>query len=106
MSTPELPEVRCVTCEAAEMAQLLRRLAASEHEMQQLRAEMVELIQQMNHVIDVKDAPPLLHSFEELEAMYAKFSALVDEKVMEVKQLEEELQRFRDKMQIAERLQW
>ncbi|KAJ3717494.1 hypothetical protein C8R42DRAFT_724403 [Lentinula raphanica] len=80
MSTPELPEVRCVTCEAAEMAQLLRCLAASQHEMQQLRAEMVELIQQMNHVIDVKDAPPLLHLFEELEAMYAKFSALVDEK--------------------------
>ncbi|KAJ3831405.1 hypothetical protein EV361DRAFT_954644 [Lentinula raphanica] len=96
MSNPELPEVLCVTCKATnEVAQLLRRIDASEHEMKQLRAQMVELTQQMNHVINVKDAPPLLYSFQELDAMYAKFSVLVEEKVMEVKQLGEELQRLR-----------
>ncbi|KAJ3721291.1 hypothetical protein C8R42DRAFT_720712 [Lentinula raphanica] len=91
MSLPKIRYVRYITCEAAEIAQLVRRITASKIEMEKLRTEGDELVQQIKQLVKMKDIPPVLQPLDDLNALHTELAASLEAKRLDIRQLEEEL---------------
>ncbi|KAJ3830983.1 hypothetical protein F5878DRAFT_648051, partial [Lentinula raphanica] len=60
-------------------------------EIEKLRMEGDKLVQQIKHLVKMKDSPPVLQPLDDLNDMHMELAASLEEKRLDIRRLEEEL---------------
>ncbi|KAJ3914030.1 WD40-repeat-containing domain protein [Lentinula edodes] len=91
-----LPQVRTVSNEAAEIARFVRQITLATSEIEQLRAEIASLVQQIQQF---NKNLPFLRPLEELKTLHSIISVSIDEKREDIQELEKQLLNCNESLQ-------